>query len=111
MLLAADAGLIELAAIPIVTAAMPTGAASFLTFTLTPIHPATTQCPPRIYPADQSRKANCGRSMRGCRARRTRLTGNAGHCRRDYTVGNINPIDPSSWEDACDADGKPAQAQ
>jgi hypothetical protein len=37
MLLAADAGLIELAAKPIVIAATPTGAASFLIFTFTPI--------------------------------------------------------------------------
>jgi hypothetical protein len=37
MLFAADAGITVLAAMLIVIAAMPTGAASFLTFTLTPI--------------------------------------------------------------------------
>jgi DNA-binding CsgD family transcriptional regulator len=42
----------------------------------------------------------------GCRARRTRIRSNAGHCRRDYTVDNMSPIGPSSWEDVCDADGE-----
>src|SRR3979490_2027847 len=105
MLLAADAGITVLAAKLIVTAAIPTGAASFLTFTLTPF-----LCRPCIhrgrYPAASMSKRNCGDLVCSMREGRHRLV------TRDSadaitTAVTSTSLAPNVAEGTCDADGKP----
>src|SRR6476469_6932656 len=81
MLLAADAGTAVAPAMPIAIAAMPTGAASFLTFTVKPscVEPVSTA---DATPPHQDRNAKLLRSV------------SAGQLRRDFILSIISLIGP-----------------